>query len=595
MRNNMEDFDDSYERGFRRGNTGMDMRKMFPIIGIAAVVLIAVIVLLGKLAFSKIFYGSERVDLPTYMDEYYQVQPDLLSVIYQDELQEDKAKVIEGRLYFTIDTVKKFLNEGFYADVEEEKLLYTGPTDTTTIMFADTAYTDAEGKHELDYVPCLMKEDQVWLAAEYLEGYANFTYTQNDRGVWLYTEETPYTLAVLKKNTKVREKGGTKSPILTDVSKKDSVEVIESMDKWSKVRTTDMVVGYVENKCLTGYSDQVRTMPANYVEEEYGFTKFPKQEKISMGWHYIGGKGGNKTLDAMIKEGVGMNVIAPTWYSLIDNDGNYRDFSDADYVEKAHSKGLQVWGSLDNFNYKNERNADISTYAILSSTTKRQRLVKNMIASSKEVGVDGINIDYEGLTADCGPHFIQFLRELSVECRKEGLILSVANYVPFNFNNFYRLDIQGEIADYVIIMGYDEHYHGSGDPGSVASIGYVSNGIDKTLEQVPKERVINALAFYTILWKTEGAKVTDEYITLKNLDDFLKRTKIKPVWDEETCQNYAEWTSGSARYQIWLEDADSLKVKINVMHSKDIAGVAVWRLDYGSKTAWELMKVYKDL
>ena len=119
--------------------------------------------------------------------------------------------------------------------------------------------------------------------------------------------------------------------------------------------------------------------------------------------------------------------------------------------------------------------------------------------------------------------------------------------------------------------------------------------IDKTLEQVPKERVINALAFYTILWKTEGAKVTDEYITLKNLDDFLKRTKIKPVWDEETCQNYAEWTSGSAKYQIWLEDADSLKVKINVMHSKDIAGVAVWRLDYGSKTAWELMKVYKDL
>ena len=264
-------------------------------------------------------------------------------------------------------------------------------------------------------------------------------------------------------------------------------------------------------------------------------------------------------------------------------------------MEKAHSKGLQVWGSWDNFNYKNERNADISTYAVLSSTTKRQRLVKNMIASSKEVGVDGINIDYEGLTADCGPHFIQFLRELSVECRKEGLILSVANYVPFNFNNFYRLDIQGEIADYVIIMGYDEHYHGSGDPGSVASIGYVSNGIDKTLEQVPKERVINALAFYTILWKTEGAKVTDEYITLKNLDDFLKRTKIKPVWDEETCQNYAEWTSGSARYQIWLEDADSLKVKINVMHSKDIAGVAVWRLDYGSKTAWELMKVYKDL
>ena len=203
-------------------------------------------------------------------------------------------------------------------------------------------------------------------------------------------------------------------------------------------------------------------------------------------------------------------------------------------------------------------------------------------------------IYFEGLTEDVGVHYIQFLRELSVECRKNSLVLSIDNYVPFHFNEYYRLDIQGEIADYVIIMGYDEHWHGSKDPGSVASIDYVSNGLEKTLEQVPANKVVNALPFYTILWKTEGAEVTDEYITLNNVADFLQRVNVTPGWDEETCQNYAEWQSGSATYQIWVEDLESLKVKLNVMSVKDIAGVAVWRLGYGTASAWELIKAYAE-
>ena len=175
---------------------------------------------------------------------------------------------------------------------------------------------------------------------------------------------------------------------------------------------------------------------------------------------------------------------------------------------------------------------------------------------------------------------------------ESGLILSIDNYVPFQFNNYYRLDIQGQIADYVIIMGYDEHWHGSKDPGSVASIEYVSNGIANTLEKVPAEKVVNALPFYTILWRTEGTEVTDQYITLNNMADYLTRMNIQPEWDETTCQNYAEWQEGAATYQIWIEDAQSIQVKLNVMSAKGIGGVAVWRLGYGTPAVWDLVAAY---
>ena len=179
-------------------------------------------------------------------------------------------------------------------------------------------------------------------------------------------------------------------------------------------------------------------------------------------------------------------------------------------------------------------------------------------------------------------------------CRKNGLTLSIDNYVPLNSTNYARLDIQGQVADYVIIMGYDEHWGGCGEAGSVASIDYVSGGLDRTLEQVAPEKVINALPFYTRVWKTEGTQVTDDAIPLCNMNDYLKRVGKEGAaeWDETTCQNYVEWKSGDTLYQIWIEDLESLKVKLNVMGTRNIGGVAVWRLGYGTQAVWELVSAY---
>ena len=125
-------------------------------------------------------------------------------------------------------------------------------------------------------------------------------------------------------------------------------------------------------------------------------------------------------------------------------------------------------------------------------------------------------------------------------------------------------------------------------------ISYVTNGIEKTISEVPAKKVINALPFYTIVWTTDGAKVTDEYLTMNNTPDFLKQFSTKPEWDETTCQNYLEWNSASGLKQVWLEDADSIRVKLNVMSANEIGGVAVWRLGYGTDVVWELIRAYVE-
>lgn len=555
-----------------------------------AVVLIVIVaaVTLGRPLLDKYSYSKERADL----NEYFGVNGERAAIILQDEMVEEQALVREGICYFDIDTVHKYMNEIFYVDRAENLLLYTDAVETISAVLDgnEGIYTNAQGEQDMGYPLCLVEDDTVYLAADYVRLFTNYSYEVFEQHVQVYTQWGDCQTARIKKDTAVREKGGIKSPILRELETGETVEVLEQMETWSKVKTSDSFIGYVENKRLEDTGIVQESPVTDYVAPEY--TGLPMENKVNLGFHAIGAVAGNSTFYEMASGAKGMNVIAPTWFSLNDEMGNFRSFGEAGYVNTAHSVGLQVWGVLDNFNYRNENKVSVDEYAVLSSTSKRQKLVDGVTAAAVNLGLDGINIDFEQIAQETGPHYVQFLREMSVACRRNGLVLSVDNYVPFHFNEHYRLDIQGEVADYVIIMGYDEHWHGSGDPGSVASIDYVTNGITKTLSEVEADKVINALPLYMIVWTTNGSTVTDEYLTINNLADFLGQVSAEPQWDETTCQNYLEWQSSAGFKQVWIEDMDSIRVKLNVMSTNEIGGVAVWRLGYGTPAIWELINAY---
>lgn len=573
------------------------MKKAIPVL--VALVLIIIIggVALGSVLIEKYSYSDERADL----DEYFGVQGEQLAIILQDEMVEEKALLRDGRCYFDLDTVQKYFNEGFYVDWNEGLLLYTTATEINSVPIGGTVMTHkssvngGETSEDIGFAAAFEQDSTLYLAADYVKKFTNYSVDIFERHVQVYTQWGTKQVDTLKKDTAVRLRGGIKSPILCDLSAGDQVEILEMMETWCKVKTEDSIIGYLEKRLLEQYSDGQELLEeevpvTDYVEPEY--TTVQLDGKLSLGWHSIGGEGGNSTLDSMVSGADGMNVIAPTWFSLNDTEGNFRSFASGDYVDRAHSYGLKVWGVWDDFNYSNENNIEIDVHTVLSRTSVRQKLVGSIVNTAVSLGLDGVNIDFEKIKQETGTHYVQFVRELSVECRANGLTLSIDNYVPYNFRDYYRLDIQGKVADYVIIMGYDEHWHGSGDPGSVASIGYVKNGISMALEEVPAQKLVNAIPFYTILWKTEGTKVTDEYLTLNNTVDFVKRMNLSPTWDSEVGQNYAEWKSGETTYQLWIEDEESIATKLSVMSANKIAGVAVWRLGYGTESVWNLIKSY---
>lgn len=250
------------------------------------------------------------------------------------------------------------------------------------------------------------------------------------------------------------------------------------------------------------------------------------------------------------------------------------------------------------------------TYQVLSYTSKRENLINQVIAQALQSGIDGINLDFELVSTECGEHYIQFVRELSVKCRQNGLVFSVDNYVPQPYNEHRDLKEQGVVADYVMIMGYDEHTEGSYVAGSVSSYGYVKDGIENALKVVPSEKLVAGIPFYTRLWQeteksaeqlaeeqgTEAAEYSKSVTsTAMGMDDASQRLEqygVQAQWDESTKQNYAQWEADGGVYKIWLEDADSLEEKMKLIKSQNLAGVAEWSLGMENAGIWDLILQY---
>ena len=216
-----------------------------------------------------------------------------------------------------------------------------------------------------------------------------------------------------------------------------------------------------------------------------------------------------------------------------------------------------------------------------------------MISMTKEAGLDGINLDLEKIPSDSGADWAEFLRELSVATHKEGIVLSVDNYAPTASTIHYNRGVQGDTCDYIIVMGYDEHWASGGVAGSVASIGFVEDGIVNTIDSgVPAEKIINAVPFYTRVWKTKDATVTADTMGMASTAAWCEEYGVELNWNDETCQKYGEKEMNGTLYQVWLEDAQSIEAKLSVMDAHGCAGVAEGKLGFDTREAWDVIGEY---
>ena len=541
-------------------------KKYKPVIAVAVLVILVAILGIVTHVVMKYIPSSEKMDL----NEYYGEMADgEIALVIGTEKLEERGLVDGDRVYLPLDVVNTYLNQRYYWDSANQQILYATPSELTSASASSEA------------------GDKVWVKDDKV--YLNLTYVQEFTDLDAYITKDPYRIAIqykfknvktvtAKKNTSIRYRGGIKSAILTSVKKGTKLRLIEEMENWDQVATDDGYIGYIDKKKV-GEAEKTK-FERSFKKEEYSYLTM--DSKVNMVWHQVTSTDANAYFADATANMTGVNVISPTWFYLTDTSGNIASIASADYVSQAHEKGLQVWGLIDNFTQ------EVSTTETLSSTAARQNIISQLIQAAQDVGMDGINVDFESLSEDVGTHFLEFLRELSIECHKNNLVLSVDNPVPEDFTSHYDRAEQGRVVDYVIIMGYDEHYVGS-EAGSVASLPWVEQGIQDTLKEVPAKRVINAIPFYTRLWRTTGGNVTSEAIGMDQAQQTIAENNVETYWDKTTSQNYGKYDIDNSTYQIWLEDAQSVAEKVKLVSKYDLAGVSAWKLGFENNGIWQVI------
>lgn len=543
-------------------------RKLLPLIIIFGLIIFALAVIFGTGIIEKYTPSKEIADT----NELFHVKDDQIALVLNKELQEAQGINVEGTTYLPISWVNGKLNSRFFWDSVERLLVYALPDH---IVYANEFSKGGDGKPLL-----LVKGEEVYLSLGLVLGYTDIRIAAYDQGtvkrLFIDSSWEPESVATVRSKTKVRTAGGIKSPIVTTAGRDSKVRIIEEGERWSKVVTEDGYIGYIRKWCLR--EPYMEAQESGFQAPVYESTSLG--EKVVLVWHQVTKQEANQGLEALIARTKGVNVVSPTWYALTDNDGNYTSLASKEYVEKAHGMGLQVWALIDNFS------KNVQSDQLLTSTSNRKKLIASLMKEVETYNLDGLNLDFEGIPEAAGAPYVQFIRELSIECRKNGIILSVDNTVPMEFNLFYNRKEQGIVADYVIIMGYDEHYSG-GEPGSVASIEFVENGIADTLKDVPKEKVINAVPFYTRLWKEGPDGQSSSALGIAKARDWLDQNQVELYWQEAIGQYYGELTATDERQYLWMEEERSLGLKMDLIKKYDLAGVGCWKLGLETESVWD--------
>ena len=534
------------------------------------------------------------------LEEYFgPMEADEAAIVIQDQILTDqRALVRDGHVYLPHELVRDSLNERFFWDAGNGQVLFTTASQTFEIPVESASYKVIDGALDDDPSSESSFEEVIALRADsgdlyfslaFLAQYTDiaWTYEEDTRHVFIRNQWGDTLTADSLKEAAVRYAGGIKSPIVTDLLKGDQVIVLEQGEHWLKVLTQNGFVGWVKSNRMT------EPVTVNQEHESFTPVAYPSikmDDKVSLIWHMVTTTGDNKAFPDATASMTGINVISPTWFSLTDNEGNVESLGSKTYVEEAHNKGLQVWGLVDDFS------PDMDNSVMLSSTAARRNCISQLIGYARTLGMDGINIDFEHIDPDDAYTYTEFVRELSIACRSHSLVLSVDTYPPYDFNAYLNRKEIAAVSDYLINMGYDEHYVGSESAGSVASFGYEARALSTLLQSgIPADKLISAIPFYTRIWYTSTdeagtAYINSEELSMNAVSATLESWSLTPQWDPSTAQNYISWyTDDGVLCEIWIEDADSLLRKALLVSSNDLAGCAIWALGFQDDSVWKVV------
>ena len=491
----------------------------------------------------------------------------------------------DNTIYLSTADMQNFFDEYLLVDEENQMIITTSNTKTVMIPFDETTI-NVNGVQKTIKHSLLNRDGEIYLPLTDLTDIYNIevNYSAESNIITIDSLNRKFVQALSSKDMSVKYLPTVFSKTVDKVERGDTLVLVQDRenggnvveDNWIKVRTKKGEIGYVK---LENITDE------NTVREDLNINT-AINGKVSLVWDYY-----SQYVSAPVRNGEieGINVVSPSFYEITssgDIDANIGR-NGQNYVEWAHANGYKVWPMV-----SNSELGDLDAISeLLSTFENRSYLIDNILDELIDAGVDGVNIDFENMYQADKDNYSRFIIELAPRLREAGLTLSVDVTAPDGSDTWslcFDRNVIGQVADYIIFMGYDQNGVSAAEAGTVAGADWVELNIKKFLGQegVSKDKLILAMPFYTRLWKEKDGTLTSSVVNMRSVKI---PDRVEKSWDENTKQYYIEYEQNGTTYKMWIEDEESLKAKLNLINQYDLAGGAFWSKDREANTVWGII------
>jgi spore germination protein YaaH len=210
--------------------------------------------------------------------------------------------------------------------------------------------------------------------------------------------------------------------------------------------------------------------------------------------------------------------------------------------------------------------------AMLSSAENRSFVIAGLSSEVAHGGYDGVQIDFESLSAADSADLVTFVSELRATLPASAAVsmtlpavTSSSDYAAAGFD-LARL---APLVARFVVMAYDQHGTGFSSSGPVGGLPWTRQAVAAATRLVKASKIDLGVAGYGYTWTTDGkgGVVTDAQARARAGD--------RARWVAEQ----GEWTATLANGTvIWWSDGRSLTVRANLAKSAGLHGVALWQL-----------------
>lgn len=512
-----------------------------------------------------------------------------------------------GVVYLSVSDIRNYYDKNIYFD-EQYNQIVTSSEDKLAVFKIDENKVLINGKATEIKGSAMLNNDEYYLPISEMEEIYNVKVTKAENKIIIESLDRKLTTATVNKKAEIKYKTTIFSRTLEKIEQGDKVAISENNNEavkqgWKRVRTKNGNIGYIEEK----YLDTPK------VERENAETEGQFEGKISLVWEYVSEITPAPDNSGKVYEGV--NVVSPSFFRLRLSDTKKDDLSYVDvalqakiddnvgdegieYIKWAHQNNYKVWAKVSNETL--ESTIDEFSY-IINDYKLREVMIQDILNYVEKYDLDGINIDYEYMYQKDKDSFSKFIIELAPRLREIGASLSVDVTAPdggANWSMCYDRKLLGEVADYVVFMGYDQY--GQTVMGTTSGYNWLKNNINKFLDAngqdyVPAEKLIIGLPFYTRLWQTkDGATISQSTVLMSNVNSAIPANSSKE-WQDDVQQYYVQYDKGGYTYKMWVEDEESFAKKLELVQDYSVAGAGYWRKGFEPESIWKVIKAKLEL